>query len=87
MGATRTITIRVNDEPIKLDIDSDQEEVYRRAEAELNALFVKITNSLEKVSSKQALSIVAYELMIKRLKMEDELDVIAKEVDKALPKE
>jgi len=87
MGQSRVITIKVNEVPIQISIDAEQEELYRRAETELREMHTKMANAFGKTNSVQVLSALAYELMIKRLKLQDEIEAIEPEMDKTLSKE
>lgn len=87
MGQSRVITIKVNEIPVKLTIDADKEELYRRAESALRELFIKMADALGNTNNVQVLSHVAYELMIKKLKLQDEIQAMEQKIDQVLSKE
>ncbi len=87
MGQNRVITVKVNEVPIQVTIEADKEDVYRRAESKLRTIYIEMANKLGNTNNIQVLSRVAYELMIRSFKLQDELKATELKIDQTLSKE
>jgi len=87
MGQIRKITIKVYEHPIQINIDSDKEEVYRKAEKMLNEKLREYANTYSKIGRDVILSATAYELMLNQLIKDSEMKKVEKDIDKFLLEE
>lgn len=87
MGQKRKITVKIYEHPIQLDIEAEEEELYRRAEKAVNEQLRLYANSFNKIGREVLLSIVAYEVMLDNLKTNDEIKRLEKEIDTTLNRE
>ncbi|MCQ2351691.1 MAG: cell division protein ZapA [Paludibacteraceae bacterium] len=70
-----------------MDIEAEDEELYRRAEKAVNEQLRLYANSFEKIGREVLLSIVAYEVMLDNLKTNDEIKRLEKEINSVLNRE
>ncbi|MCQ2361127.1 MAG: hypothetical protein MJ009_06605 [Paludibacteraceae bacterium] len=88
MGQSRVITVKVNEVPIQITIEADKEDVYRRAESRLRMIYIDMANKLgNNTNNIQVLSRVAYELMIRSFKLQEELKATELKIEQTLSKE
>lgn len=88
MSQSRVITVKVNEVPVQITIEADKEDIYRRAESKLRMLYIEMANKLgNNTNNIQVLSRVAYELMIRSLKLQEELKATEQKIEQTLAKE
>lgn len=88
MSQSRVITVKVNEVPVQITIEADKEDIYRRAESKLRMLYIEMANKLgNNTNNIQVLSRVAYELMIRSFKLQEELKATEQMIEQTLAKE
>lgn len=88
MSQSRVITVKVNEVPVQITIEADKEDIYRRAESKLRMLYIEMANKLgNNTNNIQVLSRVAYELMIRSFKLQEELKATEQKIEQTLAKE
>lgn len=87
MSQSRVITVKVNEVPVQITIEADKEDIYRRAESKLRMIYIEMANKLGNTNNIQILSRVAYELMIRSLKLQEELKATEQKIEQTLAKE
>lgn len=88
MSQSRVITVKVNEVPVQITIEADKEDIYRRAESKLRMLHIEMANKLgNNTNNIQVLSRVAYELMIRSFKLQEELKATELKIEQTLSKE
>lgn len=87
MSQSRVITVKVNEVPVQITIEADKEDIYRRAESKLRMLYIEMANKLGNTNNIQILSRVAYELMIRSFKLQEELKATEQKIEQTLAKE
>jgi hypothetical protein len=72
------ITIRLVNlqEPLGLQIDRDEEEIYRKAETKVNDLWAELRQAFGKKSSEELFAMVAYEFATRYLRVEKSEEVL-----------